>query len=337
MKPHHILIVVFLLISATGCNAEKEVALSGRTMGTTYHIKVLMKSFDRVDTLQTEIDRCLEAINQSMSIYRKDSEISRFNDLAPRQEIQISTDFQDVLRTARTLHNQTHGAWDGTVGPLVELWGFGRQENSKRIPATEDINRRLRQTGFQHVTLHPDRKISKAISGIALNLGSIAKGYGVDQITRVIEKQGYRNFLVEIGGEVVASGRRADGGKWRIGINRPEKGAPSTEIYKVVALENKALATSGDYRNFFEQDGKIYSHVIDPRTGYPVANQVVSVTIIADTCTYADGLATAIMVMGAEKGLALINQLPNVEGLIITMLDTGKLIDHYSTGFQTEP
>jgi thiamine biosynthesis lipoprotein len=155
----------------------------------------------------------------------------------------------------------------------------------------------------------------------------------VDQIAKLIQDKGIKNYLVEIGGEVYAEGYRKDGGKWRIGINKPEKGTPFNQIYKIVSLYNKAMATSGDYRNFFEKNGKIYSHIIDPKTGYPVSNRVVSVSIIADSCTYADGLATAVMVMGPQKGIDLINRLENIEGLIIVMENDGRLTDHVSKGF----
>ena len=148
--------------------------------------------------------------------------------------------------------------------------------------------------------------LSKRNPHVSLDLGSIAKGYGVDQVAEVIRNNGIKNFLVEIGGEVYASGCKIDGGYWLVGINMPDKDALIGDIYKTVRLKNKALATSGDYRNFFEKKGAFYSHVIDPRTGYPVKNGIVSVSVVADDCTFADGLATAIMVAGHEKGLELV-------------------------------
>ena len=337
MKKITVLFFLILLMPVSGCNAKKEAALSGQTMGTTYHIKILAGYWDDMAGLQKKIDIRLAEINHSMSVYQKDSEISQFNAMEAHTRLPVSNDFLQVLKTAKTLHDQTQGAWDGTVGPLVDLWGFGKTGKQRHVPPVEILQQLMQQTGFQYVILHPDNTISKSISKISLDLGSIAKGYGVDQIAQVIQQSGIENYLVEIGGEVVAAGRRLDGEKWRIGINKPEKGSPYTEVYKVVSLENKALATSGDYRNFFEQDGKIYSHVLDPKTGFPVSNQVVSVTIIADNCTYADGLATAVMVMGPQKGLELINRLPNIEGLIITMEADGHLTDHFSNRFQTKP
>jgi len=337
MKKILLLFILLLIIPASGCAAKKEASLSGRTMGTFYNIKLIIGYHDDLEELQTKIDARLDEINHSMSVFRKDSELSALNALGAHTTLSVSKDFLSVLKTAKTIHHQTNGSWDGTVGPLVDLWGFGKAGNERKIPPAGKIRALLQKTGFQHIEIHSDNKISKNMADISLTLASIAKGYGVDQIAQLIEQNQIKNYLVEIGGEVFAKGRRLDGKKWRVGINRPEKGAPYTEVYKIVPLENKALATSGDYRNFFEQDGKIYSHILDPKTGFPVSNQVVSVTIIADTCTYADGLATAVMVMGPQKGLELINPLPDVEGLIITMEAGGRLVDHFSDGFQTEP
>jgi len=330
-----ILFVLLFLIFAAGCPAKKEVSFSGRTMGTLYSIKIITGYFESVDGLKKEIDDRLDEINRSMSVYIKDSEISLFNQSPPLKPLVASKDFLTVIKTARTLYIQTEGSWDGTVGPLVDLWGFGTAGHDRQIPPEEEIKRLLLETGFDNIEVIENKYLSKKKSGISLDLGSIAKGYGVDQIAKLIRGKGIKNYLVEIGGEVYAEGYRQDGGKWRIGINKPEKGSPFNAIYKIVSLRNKAMATSGDYRNFFEKNGKIYSHVIDPKTGYPVSNQVVSVSIIADSCTYADGLATAVMVMGPQKGIDLIDRLDNIEGLIIVMENDGRLTDHLSKGFKS--
>jgi thiamine biosynthesis lipoprotein len=172
---------------------------------------------------------------------------------------------------------------------------------------------------------------------VTLDLSSIAKGYGVDQVAELMRQAGFVDFLVEIGGEVFAAGVRSDGRPWRVGINRPKADARIDEVYQIVSLQDRAFATSGDYRNFFLQDGVRYSHIIDPKTGRPVGNGVVSVSIVADNCTLADGLATAVMVMGAQKGLALINRLAGVQGLITVELPDGSLQDHPSEGIRLEP
>jgi thiamine biosynthesis lipoprotein len=172
---------------------------------------------------------------------------------------------------------------------------------------------------------------------VTLDLSSIAKGYGVDAVAEVIREEGFRNFLVEIGGEVYGSGSRRDGRPWRVGINRPQPDAAPDEIYRVAPLRDAAFATSGDYRSFFVLDGVRYSHVLDPRTGRPVANGVVSVSVLAPDCTLADSLATAVMVMGVEEGLALLERLPGVEGLVVVETENGRLQDHATSGFRSEP
>jgi thiamine biosynthesis lipoprotein len=191
----------------------------------------------------------------------------------------------------------------------------------------------LSEVGFNNIEISTDHYLVKKKASIFLDLASIAKGYGVDQVAALIRDNGINNFLVEIGGEVFASGFRKDGKKWRIGINRPQENAPYNQVYKVVDIHDKGFATSGDYRNFFEVHRKRFSHIIDPRNGYPVDNGVVSVSILADTCTFADGLATAVMVLGDKKGIDLVNQLESTECFIVTQTKNGALVDHYSKGF----
>ncbi|MFW9804989.1 MAG: FAD:protein FMN transferase, partial [Candidatus Thorarchaeota archaeon] len=251
------------------------------------------------------------------------------------EKFKISDDFYQVMQVAEKIYQLSDGAWDGTVNPLVDLWGFGRTGRKEVIPDESEIMRLRAFVGFDDIEIVAPGFLIKKRPQISLDLSSIAKGYGVDAVVRVIRNEGFENYLVEIGGEVFASGLRKDGGQWRIGINRPRKDAAANDVYKVVRLQGHAFATSGDYRNFFEVDGIRYSHVIDPKTGYPVSNGVVSVSIIADNCTFADGLSTAVMVMGAEKGLSLINRLEHVEGLIVVEDPGGNLVDYPSRGFQT--
>jgi thiamine biosynthesis lipoprotein len=328
---------VCFAILAAGCAGKKEVFISGKTMGTTYHITVISGYFKDADSLKEKIENRLKEINRSMSTYMADSEISRFNAVNSTEEIfHISDDFLQVMSVAKRLYGITHGAWDGTVKPLVNLWGFGRSERKDSVPKEEEIRAVLADIGFDSIELSQDGYLKKKNPAISLDLGSIAKGYGVDQIAKLIEKNGFEDFLVEIGGEVYGSGFRKDGKPWRVGINTPRKDAAFNAVYKALDIHNSALATSGDYRNFFEADGKRYSHILDPTTGYPVSNRVVSASVIADTCTFADGLATALMVMGHEKGLELVNTLEHVECLIIAEEENGVLKDYYSAGFKSE-
>ena len=317
----------------TGCNTRKEILFTGRTMGTTYRVKVVAGYFQSTSGLQEKIDKRLDEINRSMSTYLADSEISRLNRLEKTGEkFAVSDDFLQVMRIAEKIHALSNGTWDGTVGPLVNLWGFGRKQQKVEMPSSDEIQTLLAKVGFNRIKRVENRYLLKSHPRVTLDFGSIAKGYGVDEISALIRNNGFKDFLVEIGGEVYAAGVRVEGNSWRVGVNTPQKDAPIDQVYKVVNLKNKAMATSGDYRNFIEIGGKRYSHVIDPRTGYPVANGVVSVSIIADTCTFADGFATAVMVMGHEKGLDLVNRIDRVEGLIIVR-ENGKLVDYYSKDF----
>ena len=331
-----IIFIGFILLNAAFGHA-KETLISGQTMGTTYHIKVVTSHSKKISGLKEKIDKRLEEINQSMSTYRKESEISRFNALkVPRQKFKISRDFAQVIMESKKLYRMTGGAWDGSMYPLVNLWGFGMSERKNRLPAKEKIDSLLKDVGFDNIDLVDGRYLLKRKASISIDLASIAKGYAVDKVAELIKKNNIRNFLVEIGGEVYASGVKKDGRCWQIGINRPRKEAAYDEIYKIVTLKDKAFATSGDYRIFFEVKGKRYSHILDPKTGYPVANSVISVSIIAGTCAFADGLATAVMVMGKKKGLELINTLSDVEGLIVVRQAGSQLVDYPSSGFQAK-
>lgn len=321
-------------LCVAGCDWKKEVVCSGETMGTIYHVKVISTVFRPAGSLRDRIERRLEEINESMSTFMADSEISRFNAMEDAEEtLAVSDDFFSVLQTARRLYELTGGAWDGTVMPLVDLWGFGPDGFSGVVPDRGEVEGRLGAVGFPGIVFGQGRTISKVRPGLRLDLASIAKGYGVDVLAQLLRDLGYRNFLVEVGGEVRAEGVRKDGKNWRVGINRPRADAAFDDVYHAVALEGNALATSGDYRNFFEMSGRRYSHVIDPRTGYPVANGVVSVSVIADTCTLADGLATAMMVMGADAAVALANRMPDVACLVVVQGDDGRLTDYRSEGF----
>jgi thiamine biosynthesis lipoprotein len=334
---HQIVISLVILLAATGVEAKKEHLIQGRTMGTTYHITVVTGYFKGIGGLKEKIDARLDEINHVFSTYIKDSEISRFNALNKADEkFRVSDDFIQVMKVGRKIHQLSEGAWDGTVNPLVELWGFGPTQRERKIPAASSINGLLQSVGFDRIHFKQPNFIVKDSELITLDLNSIAKGFAVDQVSQLVAANGFENYLVEIGGEVYAAGYRKDGKKWRVGINRPQKDAAFTEVYKVVPLSNRAFATSGDYRNFFEIDGVRYSHVINPRTGYPVSNGIVGVSIIADNCTLADGLATAIMVMGAQKGIQLVNRLDNVECFIVVEKPDGSLLDYYSTGIKVE-
>lgn len=330
-------VVILLVLLFTGCAVKKEETLiSGITMGTTYYVKVVTRYSKDLAGLAERIDKRLQEIEGSMSTFRKDSEISRFNALTCTEEkFYISDDFWHVVTVAKDLYRLTGGALDATIKPLVDLWGFrDLEKRGGKIPQEEKIEGLLADTGFNYIEISKNRYLVKRRASISLDLASVVQGYAVDQVAELIRKEGVADFLIELGGEVYASGFREDGKEWRVGIRTPENGTHHYgQIYSVVTLHNRALATSGDYIKFFEIDGKRFSHILDPRTGHPVANSVVSVSITADTSIFADGLATAIMVLGPKEGLELINSLDSVDCLIIVRNEDGSLIDYYSEGF----
>jgi thiamine biosynthesis lipoprotein len=274
----------------------------------------------------------LEQINLSMSTFRPQSEISRFNASNDSQPLKISADFLRVMLCAREIFHLTDGAWDGTVDPLVNLWGFGKQGAITAVPADEAIAEARKRVGFDRIEVMATGHLKKRQPDVSLDLASIAKGYGVDQVAILLHGLGYKNYLVEIGGEVYAAGVRLDGTSWRVGINQPSAQASTQEVYTVLRLHNCAMATSGDYRNFYQLGDRTVSHIIDPHSGMPLDNKVVSVSVIADTCALADGLATGLMVMGPQKGLELLERLPGVEGLIVVRHGDGRLENFASKG-----
>jgi len=331
-------VLVGLLSVWVGCDSKREHTLAGRTMGTTYTVKVVTGYFGSVAGLQEKFDRRLDEINRSISPYLTDSEISRFNRFQRvGEEFPISADFLRVMKTAARLYALSGGAWDGTVGPLVDVWGFGRGGSPGRVPPAETIAALLRDVGFDKIEIRASGALVKRHAAVSLDLSSVGQGYGVDQLVELLRAAGFTDYLVEIGGEIYAAGARPDGRPWRVGISRPAAGARPDDIYKVVSLKDQAFSTSGDYRQLFVQDGIRYSHHIDPATGYPVRNGVVSVSILADNCTFADGLGTAVLVSGVEKGLALIDRLEGVEGLLVVEAADGSLQDYPSKHIRLEP
>lgn len=310
------LIIGTTLLLPAKALAAREYVFTGQTMGTSYSIKMISAKPLSKSLWQEKINMRLKQVNARLSMYQKDSELSLFNAAPKDQAFRVSTDFHQVLEQCKSLHTLTNGAWDGTVKPLVDLWGFGTKGRRTTPPEPAEIKAALNRTGFDKLKIE-DHLLTKTMPGITLDLGSIAKGYGVDEIARLIREGGIENYLVEIGGELVGAGENKHRKAWIVGIANPEKVFLNSGLYKEIRLDNKAIATSGNYRNYFEKNGQIYSHIISPKTGYPVENAVVSASVISDTCTRADGLATALMVMDTHQALALINSLENTECLII--------------------
>jgi thiamine biosynthesis lipoprotein len=206
------------------------------------------------------------------------------------------------------------------------------------VPAPETIAALLPEVGFDRIEIRDNGALVKRRAGVSLDLSSVGQGYGVDQIVAILRAAGFEDFLVEVGGEIHAAGARRDGRAWRVGISRPEPDAQPEDIYAVVALRDQSFSTSGDYRQFFVQDGVRYSHHIDPATGYPVPSGLVSVSILAGgSCTFVDGLGTAVRVLGVEKGLALVERLEGVAALLVVQAPDGSLHNHVSRRMRLEP
>jgi thiamine biosynthesis lipoprotein len=327
-------VLLIASVFAFGCDQNRVAEFSGKTMGTTYHIKVVYGFLQSTGQLEDQISRRLQEVNQSMSAFIPESELNRFNNFQKTGEpFHASSDFMKVMTLACEIHRITEGAWDGTLKPLIDLWGFGSKHASHQVPEPSAIARCLETIGFQHIACFPEGYLVKKKAFVTVDLASIAKGYGVDAICELIAEGGFDNYLVEIGGEVRVSGFNSQGQPWKVGINTPKSDAAVDDVYRIVALNNLAMATSGDYRNFFEMNGKRYSHVVDPRTGFPVDNRVVSVSVSAPVCAFADALATGLMVMGPEKGIELVNTLENVECLMVVQNRDGSKTDFSSSGF----
>ncbi len=294
--------------------------IKGKTMGTFYTVKYIADSSPSRRIWKEKIDTCLKQINHRMSMFDPDSELSSFNQSPVGIRFQATKDFFSIIRVSDHLYQLTHGAWDGTIKPLVDLWGFGTKKGPAAIPALKEIQAALDRVGFNRITISRSGSNKRTLirqKAVTLDLGSIAKGYGVDAVVRLFLSSGIKDVLVEIGGELSGFGKNKKGQPWSVGISRPDKIFTGQTVFKIIRLDNQAIATSGNYRNFFEINGKTYSHIIDPETGFPVKNQIVSVSVISKNCTFADGLATALMVMDVDKGLALVNHLDDTECMIV--------------------
>lgn len=296
MKRIYNYILLLLLIVGTGYvmysehNAPYRKA-EGTIFGTFYTV-----TYQSSEDLQPEILKALEAVDRSMSMFNEKSTVSLIN-RGETDKVDNLIDF--LLPRALKVSERTAGAFDITVAPLCNVWGFGWKKNLWPTDAQIDSIRQF--VGYQKLSLN-DHRLSKSDARIQIDFSAIAKGYGVDRVAQMLDKAKVRNYMIYIGGEDRMRGVNEKGGKWRIGIEKPtEKGEQSQGYQKILEITDKAVATSGNYRNFFIRNGKKYAHTIDPRTGYPVQHDVISATIIADECWEADAYATACMVMGLEK------------------------------------
>lgn len=296
------LLVLILILG--GCSGEsKPVRLQGKAIGTTYSIVVYdLPASLSIEALNKGIKQVVAGVNSAMSLFKPDSELSRFNAHKGLDWFHVSKELAEVVKTAQQVNQITDGAFDITIAPLVNLWGFGPDKQADVVPTDADIEKALSNVGSKLVEVRFDPPALKKLkSGITLDLAAIAKGYCVDAVSNWLSSQNVSNFMVEIGGEIRAKGTKPDNTPWRIAVEKPV--SVERSVQAVITFTDKAMATSGDYRNYFEVDGKRYSHILDPTTGRPITHTLVSVSVMADTCTRADALATGLTVLGPERGI----------------------------------
>ena len=318
-----------VLLFVFGCQpmTPERQQLQGRTMGTTYNIAYYpAQDTPNSSVVQAAIDKRLLEVNQIASTYIDDSELSLLNRHSTADYFPISDDLRVLLAESMRIAELTDGALDVTVGPLVNLWGFGPDKRPNKVPSAQLIADTRARVGIDKLTLE-QMGASKAHPELYVDLSTIAKGYGVDEVAAVLASFGIENYLVEIGGELLVKGKKANGQNWRVAIEKPV--SQQQAVQKVIEPLNNAVATSGDYRNYYEFDGVRYSHIIEPHSGKPITHKLVLVTVLHPSCMTADGLATGFLVMGLAQGLALANQ-HGIAALFIEKQADGSFKETYS-------
>jgi len=320
MKYRLLSFISILYLTASSCS-EKPVSIesfTGFAQGTTYSVVYDNNKKISPEVLKAEVEKILSNFDLSLSLYKDSSVLSRIN---RNEEVIPDKYFLEVFKMSARISEMTNGAFDITVGPLVKAWGFGPDAHKNFAEAKRDSMMKL--VGMDKVSIINNRLV-KSDPAINLDVNAIAQGYSVDVICSFLEDKGFRNYLVEIGGEVRAAGKKA-GAFWRIGIDKPVDNnvTPGETLQAVIRISDKALATSGNYRKFYIEDGIKYSHTIDPRTGYPAKNKLLSATILADDCATADGIATACMVLGKEASIEFINNHHEFSAYLVFSDDSG--------------
>ncbi len=335
---NHIVLGVFIVsltLALSACHRPPVVYhITGPTMGTTFSVKVLPKDpgEDRGDELGKVIKAQLDSVNGKMSTYLDDSELSKFNHSSSTDPFPVSDDTFKVFQLAQTISEATNGAFDVTVGPLVNAWGFGPDGIAIQPPSPEVLESLHQRVGYTKIELDPEHKtIRKTQPDVYADLSAIAKGFGVDKVFEALRSLGYENVMVEVGGEVRAAGHNDRGQLWQIAIEKPISDGRVVE--RIVQLDDLALATSGDYRNYFEENGVRMSHIIDPRTNRPIAHNLASASVLSKECAVADGYATAMMVLGAEEGYETAVR-EKLAVLFITREDDGTFVEKATPEFE---
>ena len=294
---------------------------TGLIFGTTYSV---IYQYD--EDLQDEIEKELRKVDDEFSMFNSQSVVAQIN---RGEKPKLSDNFKDVFKLARQVSDDTHGAFDITVAPLVNAWGFGFKH--EQMPTKQQVDSLMQLIGMQYVELKDDI-ITMKKKGMMLDFSAIAKGYGVDVIAHLLEHHDIKNFMVEIGGEITTSGINPERVPWKIGVNKPNEDAlnESHELQTILNVTDKSMATSGNYRNFYIKGGKKYAHTIDPKTGYPVQHTLLSATVLTDRCAKADAYATSFMVLGMEGAKQILESHKDLMAYLIYTDNKGNLAVWYS-------
>ena len=324
------LLLVASLALAACARGTAEFSLSGETMGTDYSVKIAANSVD-MKRVKGQVEATLDTVDAMLSTYRPESELSRFNADSTTEWHTVSGEFCAKVELALSVSKMTDGAFDITVGPLVNLWGFGPDAQTDEPPSDEDIAAAEAVVGYRR--LHADCAIpalKKDVPDLYIDMSGLGKGYAADRVAEKLDEDGLTNYLIEVGGELRLRGTNGRGDKWAIGIEAPLY--DRREPYTVVHLTDTAVATSGDYRNYFESGGVHYQHIIDTRTGRPVTHSMASVTVVDGDGSRADALATGLLVLGPDRGM----QLARTQGLAVLFLmrDEGRITEMSSPAFE---
>ncbi|HYE34651.1 FAD:protein FMN transferase [Methylocaldum sp.] len=324
------------VLAFTGCERAAETQLSGSIQGTTYHIKMVMDKLEVTpEQVKADVEAVFKLVDEKLSNWREDSEISRINQQKTSDWISVSPEIVQLVTIAKDIHQRSQGCYDLTVKPLFDLWGFSKHES--RVPEQGEIDRILAHVGMEKLEVDAENgRIRKQDPELAIDLSSIAQGYTVGAVADRLESRGIRNYLAEIGGEMKVKGRKANGAQWRVAIEKP---TPLVrEVQRILDIHQEsgtAVMTSGTYRNFFESGGQSYSHILNPKTGRPVTHNLLSVTVLHNDPTLADAWSTALLCVGEIEG-AKIAEAEGLKALFIYR-DGQELKERMSSQFLSAP
>jgi FAD:protein FMN transferase len=313
-------------------------AWGGPTMGSTYSIKLADSPLSprELDQLKADVEKLLAEFNRQMSPYSPESEISSFNRSTSTAPMRVSALFAWTTRFALELYRRSDGAFDPTVGPLVNLWGFGTKGTRETPPSEAEIRAAVEIVGGRHLSVTENKELRKDIPQLQLDLSAVVAGLAAEEVAALLRSRGVSNYFIDVTTELVVSGHNPEGQAWRIGLETPNsKAGPGEELEAVLNVSDGAISTSGDYRKYFEdKHGRRYSHILDPRTGHPIDHDPGSVTVIAPDGLTADALATTLFVMGPERGLPWLKGWSDVEAIFIVRQPDGEYSEIASPGFE---